>query len=245
MRPDPLSEPAAGIVLCGGKSSRMGRPKALLPFGPELMLQRVVRILGEVVSPIVVVAAPDQDLPPLPAEILYARDEHPGRGPLEGLSAGMKVLQTLARRLPARRASEGNVAGTTGSPSKPPSLALRASEGLPASVDLPLFATSCDVPLLVPEFIRHVLSCLQSHAAAVPVEDNFYHPLAAAYRLSVLPHIESLLASDQLRPAFLFDRVSTCKIPVSELRAADPELLSLKNCNLPEDYASALELAGF
>ncbi len=38
----------------------MGRDKATLPFGPELMLQRVVRLIGEVVSleNIVVVAAP-------------------------------------------------------------------------------------------------------------------------------------------------------------------------------------------
>ena len=35
----------------------MGVPKATLPFGPEMMLQRVVRLLGSVVSPIVVVAA--------------------------------------------------------------------------------------------------------------------------------------------------------------------------------------------
>ena len=33
-----------GIVLCGGKSTRMGRDKATLPFGPELMLERVVRL---------------------------------------------------------------------------------------------------------------------------------------------------------------------------------------------------------
>ena len=53
----------AGIVLCGGKSTRMGSSKALLPFGSETMLQRVVRLLGEVVSPMVVVAAVDQELP--------------------------------------------------------------------------------------------------------------------------------------------------------------------------------------
>ena len=46
-----------GIVLCGGKSERMGRPKLLLPFGDETMLARVVRIVGQVVSPVVVVAA--------------------------------------------------------------------------------------------------------------------------------------------------------------------------------------------
>jgi molybdopterin-guanine dinucleotide biosynthesis protein A len=188
----------------------MGRPKALLPFGSEIMLSRVLRIMSAVVSPIVVVAAPDQELPPLASEVLIARDEREGRGPLEGLLAGMKEL--------SRRGYPG---------------------------DLAVYATSCDVPLLTPAFIRQVLAELGSHQAAVPVEDRFFHPLAAAYRLSVLPEIESLLAADQLRPAFLFDRVSTCQIPVEVLRGSDPELHSLKNCNRPEDYAAALKIAGY
>ena len=81
-----------GIVLCGGKSSRMGTSKALLPFGPETMLQRVVRLLGTVVEPIVVVAAADQELPPLPRDVAVARDEREGRGPLQGLAAGLRAL---------------------------------------------------------------------------------------------------------------------------------------------------------
>ena len=48
-----------GIVLCGGKSTRMGRPKLSLPFGDETMLSRVVRIVSQVVSPVVVVASVD------------------------------------------------------------------------------------------------------------------------------------------------------------------------------------------
>lgn len=81
-----------GIVLCGGRSTRMGSPKALLPFGDETMLQRVVRLLGSVVSPLVVVAAPDQSLPELPAAVSVTRDEREGRGPLEALRAGLKAL---------------------------------------------------------------------------------------------------------------------------------------------------------
>ena len=67
------------VVLCGGESRRMGRPKAWLPFGPELMLQRVVRLVGTVARPIVVVAAPGQDLPELPAgvSIVTRRDLWP------------------------------------------------------------------------------------------------------------------------------------------------------------------------
>ncbi len=74
----------------------MGRPKAWLPFAGELMLPRVVRVLGEAVSPIVVVAAPEQELPPLAPQIMVVRDEEKGRGPLEGLAAGLTALRGQA-----------------------------------------------------------------------------------------------------------------------------------------------------
>jgi molybdopterin-guanine dinucleotide biosynthesis protein A len=85
-----------GVVVCGGQSKRMGRPKAWLPFAGEIMLPRVLRLLAEAVSPLVVVAAPDQDLPPLPSGVDVVRDEEKGRGPLQGLAAGLKALQGRA-----------------------------------------------------------------------------------------------------------------------------------------------------
>ncbi len=85
-----------GIILCGGQSQRMGRPKAWLPFGGELLLPRIIRLLGDVVAPLVVVAAPDQELPPLPAGVSVVRDEEKGRGPLQGLAAGLKALHGQA-----------------------------------------------------------------------------------------------------------------------------------------------------
>lgn len=81
-----------GIVLCGGKSTRMGVPKATLQFGDETMLQRVVRLLSTVVSPIVVVAARDQTLPPLPESVIITRDEREAKGPLEGIRAGLSGM---------------------------------------------------------------------------------------------------------------------------------------------------------
>ena len=90
----------AGVVLCGGQSSRMGRPKAWLPFGGEVMLVRVVRLLGEVVSPLVVVAAPGQDVPALPADVAVVRDPERGRGPLQGLAAVYRLgVGPVAARL--------------------------------------------------------------------------------------------------------------------------------------------------
>ncbi len=80
------------VVLCGGESRRMGRPKAWLEFGPERLLQRVVRLVGAVARPIVVVAAPGQDLPALPDHVRIVRDLVSGRGPLQGLAAGFAAL---------------------------------------------------------------------------------------------------------------------------------------------------------
>ncbi len=87
---------AAGIVLCGGGSRRMGQPKETLPFGGELMLQRVVRLVREAVQPVVVVAAAGQGLPELPEPIEIVRDRRPDRGPLEGIASGLRALQGRA-----------------------------------------------------------------------------------------------------------------------------------------------------
>lgn len=87
---------SGGIVLAGGKSSRMGKPKAWLRFGAELMLPRVVRLLREAVPSIVVVSAPGQDLPPLSVETSIVQDEQEGRGPLQGLAAGLSALRECA-----------------------------------------------------------------------------------------------------------------------------------------------------
>lgn len=82
----------AAVVLCGGESRRMGLPKATLPFGPETMLARIVRTVRQSVSAVAVVAAPRQGLPPLPAGVIVARDRRGGRGPLEGLAAGLRAV---------------------------------------------------------------------------------------------------------------------------------------------------------
>jgi len=82
----------AGIVLCGGESSRMGRPKAWLDFGGETLLARTVCTVASVAAPVVVVAAPLQDLPPLPAGVTIVRDAVPGNGPLQGLAAGLAAV---------------------------------------------------------------------------------------------------------------------------------------------------------
>jgi molybdopterin-guanine dinucleotide biosynthesis protein A len=74
----------------------MGRPKAWLPFAGQTMLAHVIGILSKEVSPIVVVAAPDQEIPPTPPDVQVVRDEEGGRGPLQGLAAGLAALEGRA-----------------------------------------------------------------------------------------------------------------------------------------------------
>ncbi len=90
--------PAArgAVVLCGGRSTRMGRDKATLPFGPETLLQRVVRRVATSVDDLVVVARPGQDLPPLPDVVRVARDEVLDQGPIGGLAPGLAASRADA-----------------------------------------------------------------------------------------------------------------------------------------------------
>lgn len=195
-----------GVVLCGGKSSRMGQPKAWLPFGNERMLQRAVRILKQIVDPIIVAAAPGQELPELPDDVMIVRDEESEQGPLQGIMVGLTTIAPYAEAA---------------------------------------YVTSCDVPLLSVEFVRFVIGQLGQHEIAIPRDEKFHHPLAAVYRCEVAAAARRLIQSDRRRPVFLLDECSTNEIPVAELRAVDPNLHSLMNLNYPEDYAAALEAAGF
>lgn len=90
-----MTEPKSrlgAIILCGGKSSRMGTPKHLLPFGDQVILQRVVATVREVTEQIVVVAAKDQELPDLPSCCRIERDAEGFQGPLYGLMVGLKAF---------------------------------------------------------------------------------------------------------------------------------------------------------
>ena len=81
-----------GIILCGGQSRRMGKSKAWLQVGKKTMLSRMVDIVRDTVSPVVVVARHGQSLPPLPSDVILIRDPVSGKGPLMGLYTGLKHL---------------------------------------------------------------------------------------------------------------------------------------------------------
>jgi molybdopterin-guanine dinucleotide biosynthesis protein A len=80
----------AGILLAGGRSRRMGRDKASLPWHGSTLARRAVGLLARCTEPpVIVVCAPGQELPPLPDWVEVVRDAEPGLGPLAGLATGL------------------------------------------------------------------------------------------------------------------------------------------------------------
>jgi len=94
MPPMTARENVAGIILAGGKSTRLGRDKASELLLGRSLLQRVADRLDGIVDQYVIVTAESQQLPPIFASrpITYVEDIYPGAGPLAGLYTGLSSM---------------------------------------------------------------------------------------------------------------------------------------------------------
>ena len=84
----------ASIVLAGGRGRRLGRDKLWLELGGENLLAGVVRTLGTLGGPVLLVLDREKPLPPLPPELRVVTDLLPGRGSLGGIYTGLKLART-------------------------------------------------------------------------------------------------------------------------------------------------------
>ena len=225
---------AAGVVLAGGRSSRMGTPKACLEWHGSTLLYRTAALLMRTVTgPVVVVVGADGggtwELPPLPPGVVIARDPAPGLGPLQGIAAGLAAVRALGV---ASGAAGGDAAGGD------------AAGGDAAGAADRAFVCATDMPFLHPAFVRAVLGALDGDVA-LPVARGHRQPLAAAYRVGLAPSVAALLDAGGRTPGELFARSRVTVLDDAALRAdpavarLDPELESLTNVNTPAEYAAA------
>lgn len=84
----------SAIILAGGKSQRMGTSKALLDFAGEPLIVHTVRKLERLFDEIIVVAAAEQELPPLPVRLV--RDDIAYQGPVGGIYYGLRASSNTA-----------------------------------------------------------------------------------------------------------------------------------------------------
>src|SRR5262252_4007886 len=76
------------VVLAGGESRRMGRPKALLPVGSTTLIEWLTARLAPAFAHLAV-AARDPDCLPPGLRPHMVPDLHAGAGPLAGVEAGL------------------------------------------------------------------------------------------------------------------------------------------------------------
>jgi molybdopterin-guanine dinucleotide biosynthesis protein A len=208
---------AGGVVLAGGRSSRMGTPKAALEWHGSTLLLRTVGIVARAAGgPVVVVRASGQDLPGLPGTVMVVDDPREGKGPVQGIAAGLGALAGEA---------EAAFVTSTDLPFLHPAYIRRVLRALdePSGPD----AAAPDV--------------------ALPVARGYQQPLAAAYRTGLAGLAERLVKEDRLRPAFLFAECTVTRLDDAALltdpvlAALDPGLDSVLNVNTPDEYQAARE----
>jgi molybdenum cofactor guanylyltransferase len=202
---------SGGVVLAGGRSSRMGTPKAALEWHGSTLLRRTADIVARATGgPVVVVRAHGQELPDLPKGILVADDPREGKGPVQGIAAGLAALRG--------RADIAFVCSTDMPFLHPAFISrvlrvLRDSEGI-------------DVALPVAQGFRQPLAA----AYRVSLADT-------AERLVKEDRLRPAFLFDECVVEQLDDEALR-EDPV--LAALDPDLDSVVNVNTPADYQAAL-----
>jgi molybdopterin-guanine dinucleotide biosynthesis protein A len=82
------------VIVAGGRSRRMGRPKAWLELGGRFVLERVVEAIMPCCPVVVIVGSPGQALPAVPGAIrIDDPPERAHRGPLAGTLTGATALR--------------------------------------------------------------------------------------------------------------------------------------------------------
>lgn len=203
---------AAAVILVGGRSSRMGRPKAALLFDGVPLLTHLVRRIATRFPEIVVVRAPGQELP-LPTDdadsssvvggssLVVVEDAVTEQGPVAGICAGLTAVQRPLA-----------------------------------------YVVTCDVPFLDPDLGVWMASLADGYDVVVPEWEGRLNPLQAIYRTRVLPLLEEQLAAGRRRPVDLYERVPVRTVSEAEIRARDPEGRTFLNMNTPEEYERAVAL---
>jgi molybdopterin-guanine dinucleotide biosynthesis protein A len=188
----------------------MGTPKAALEWHGSTLLYRTAGIVARATGgPVVVVRAPGQDLPELPAGIVVADDPHEGKGPVQGIAAGLTALTGLA-----------GVAfvSSTDMPFLHPAFIRRVLRVLDDSA-------GTDVALPVARGYRQPLAAAYRVSLA-----------GAAERLVTEDRLRPAYLFAECRVQTL-DAAALKRDPA--LAALDPDLDSVLNVNTPADYAAA------
>jgi molybdopterin-guanine dinucleotide biosynthesis protein A len=86
-----LPLPVTGVILCGGKSSRMGTAKAFLPYAGSTFVEHRLNMMRELFAEVLIVANDPDAYWSLSVDVV--KDILPDRGPLVGILSALLVCQ--------------------------------------------------------------------------------------------------------------------------------------------------------
>lgn len=105
--------------------------------------------------------------------------------------------------------------------------------GLLASKTDLAFVIACDMPFVRAPLVEHVLSQARGADACVPIVNDFYEPLCAAYRRSAIPVIAAAIERRDLKVTNTYSDLVLHALPEEEVRRFDSDLISFTNLNVP------------
>ncbi len=223
---DDLPRRARGaVLLAGGRSSRMGQPKALLRVGGLAMVARVAHALERACDELVVVTAgepgsaavaPERELREVlagtafaarPGGLRFACDASPGRGPVAGFAAGLAESRA----------------------------------------DTVLVAP-CDLPFLSPDLVRGFFEFAEQPGKPDVVaarRGGFWEPMPVVLRRASMARVYAAqLEQGELRPTASWAAMLVVAVEGEALARLDVDGSSFLGVNDPAELAQARARAG-
>ena len=108
--------------------------------------------------------------------------------------------------------------------------------GLSSSRTPYIFAVACDMPLLNSALIRRLATSIHDQDIVIPEGDGGLEPLHAIYGKGALPVMEEALARGRVKIVECCERLRSTILARDVVAGIDPEFLSFRNINTPEEY---------
>ena len=171
-----------GVILAGGKNSRIGLNKAFLEIGGKRIIERTVEIYKKIFDNILIITNTPEDYQYLTESVILTLNE------VKGKNLKLKIYTDL---IPNRGSLGGIYTGLHYSKS-----------------DYAFFA-ACDMPFLNERVIRHIIKVARDYDIIVPYFKHRLHPLHAVYSKKCLPLIKVMVGKNRLKIKDLFLK---CKV---------------------------------
>ncbi len=208
----------SAILLAGGKSSRMGRDKAFLEYDPGSFIYRIASEMLKISDDLMVVIGKKDK-----TQFEHALEGLKGDGPEDAFDQRLRILND---QYDLQNPLGGMLTGF-----------VNARNRYAAIV-------GCDMPLIKSSVFEYLYSHVFGYDCCIPIneENHNVEPLCSVYNVKRSIEASFLAIEDgKVGPKHFVSYLSRVNyVPISKIRAIDPNLDSIVNINYPREYAELL-----